>query len=512
MSDVDVSPESGDNEDAFEQALQDSQKWALNKMGWKFGEENKGMSTEAGIAWFNKNFFSISEGHKIRFYRDTRAMRLVGMETQIDWEMAPLKVWSCTVDKNGNDKWKDAPLYKTWKYNFDRRYYSEGFELCTDPKKRTPGTYNIWKGFAVKGEQGQWPLMRSHIREVLANGDAALDEYIVKWAAWSLQHPGTPPKVAIVFRGAEGVGKGMFCDAMTNIFGPAHGLRLQNMNQFTGKFNAHLRNVCLLFVDEAHTVEKEHEGALKGLISESRMIIEGKGVDAIPADNHLHNLMASNEKWAVPVSDESRRFVICDVPKTRKGQPDYFNAIGAELYADGKSVPGAGLKAMIYDLLNMDIKGWHPEKDRVETEALHMQRTRSSSDAEKHVMSWLDTGELPSGVCRKFERKVAKKDLKKAKFIDYTRIHMESMMKYLLPFLKNKPNPVDMADLLRRMGCVNKSINGISFWKVPELQAARTAWSVKNPWDGSIKHWCNTEKEVDNEAFGKDSDDYSGTV
>ena len=50
--------------------------------------------------------------------------------------------------------------------------------------------------------------MKHHIAEVLAAGDPASLEYIMKWSAWTVQNPGERAEAALVFRGGKGSGKG----------------------------------------------------------------------------------------------------------------------------------------------------------------------------------------------------------------------------------------------------------------------------------------------------------------
>lgn len=61
--------------------------------------------------------------------------------------------------------------------------------------------------------------MQAHIRDVLADGDQEAEGYILNWAAWAVQNPGKRAEAALVFRGDEGTGKGVFLHALREIFG-----------------------------------------------------------------------------------------------------------------------------------------------------------------------------------------------------------------------------------------------------------------------------------------------------
>jgi hypothetical protein len=51
------------------------------------------------------------------------------------------------------------------------------------------GRLNLWRGWGVPPEAGDWSLMRQHLVEVIAAGNAEAAEYILNWLAWAVQHP-----------------------------------------------------------------------------------------------------------------------------------------------------------------------------------------------------------------------------------------------------------------------------------------------------------------------------------
>jgi Family of unknown function (DUF5906) len=102
---------------------------------------------------------------------------------------------------------------------------------------------------------------------------------------------------------------------MCRIFGQ-HAVHISSADHLAGRFNAHLRDACLLFADESYWPgDKRAEGTLKRLITEPDLLIEPKGRDAVTARNMLHVMMASNEDWIVPAGEHERRFAVFDVSK-----------------------------------------------------------------------------------------------------------------------------------------------------------------------------------------------------
>lgn len=337
------------------------------------------------VSAINRDYFAATEGGRVTYYREEPDGSVTPMNAEaFAFELATRKVE--LTDAKGNSR--EVPAIEVWKRSPRRRFYPRGFVL--DPTfTRDEGRYNLWRGFGVREEPGDWSLIRAHVEDVLAGGDSTLADYIIRWTAWKFQNPGAVPRVALAFRGEEGVGKGFYLNGLGIIFGH-HALRVHNMNGVSGRFNAHMRHLCYLFADEVSVVDEEQEGALKGIITEPRLPIEGKGKDIIQAENHLAVAMASNRKWMIPAGVGARRFAVFSVSDKRKGDADYFSRLFAQANAGGWA-------AMLHDLRRMELGTWHPEAHRPNTEALADQQLRSLRGLERIVADFLLSGEVPCG-------------------------------------------------------------------------------------------------------------------
>jgi hypothetical protein len=225
-----------------------------------------------------------------------------------------------------------------------RRYH----DLVFNPggPRETTNQLNLWRGFGVKAKAGKWPLMRAHMREVMAAGIEEQDSCNFRWMTWAVQNPGQQAEVALVFRGLKGTGKGTLGIALCRIFGP-HGLQIANKKHLIGSFNMQMSQCSFLFADEAYWPgDKEGEGALKRLITEPTLTIEPKGLDLFTVPNNLRVMIAGNEEWITPASSDERRFAVNEVTADRKGDLAHFNALYAELSY-------GGLAAMLHDLLGL---------------------------------------------------------------------------------------------------------------------------------------------------------------
>ncbi len=241
-----------------------------------------------------------------------------------------------------------APISKVWLESPKRRQY-EGIVFA--PGQDIPGFYNLFRGLAVEPAKGDWSLMRNHIREVIASGNEKVYRYLINWKARLVQDPGGERSgTSVVMRGRQGTGKGCFASQFGEIFG-SHFLHITNPTHLVHRFNQHLKDALLVFVDEGIWAgDKTAEGILKGMVTEKYFMCEPKGKDAFPVKNHVHLIIASNSQWVVPAGLEERRFMVLDVSDKYIQDKDYFKDIFHQMDHGGR-------EAMLYDLLEMDISG-----------------------------------------------------------------------------------------------------------------------------------------------------------
>ncbi len=280
----------------------------------------------------------------------------------------------------------------TWWINHPQRRQYDGVLFDPTPNAQHDGMYNLWRGWAVTPRRGDWSKMRALVREVLCAGDQASYDYVMKWMAHMVQHPARPAEVAMVFKGSKGSGKGTFCRALTELAGK-HGRHVTSPEHFTGRFNEHLADTIVLFVDEGFWAgDKKAEGQLKGLITEKSMSYEGKGKPIFEGPNQLHVVMASNEDWVVPATHDERRFAVFEADDSAAKAFRHFAALNDE---DGPERDRM-LSAMLYDLMHMELSDWHPRKDIPQTRALVDQKIEGfrKSPLDAWWFSCLENGEV----------------------------------------------------------------------------------------------------------------------
>lgn len=382
-------------------------------------------------------------------------------------------------DSKGNPT-EEAKQIGTYWLKWSRRRSYEGIDLVPGAPDLLPNGYlNLWRGFSVSAVAGLgpdgaparwagWRRMQHHIVDVLASGDVASADYIVRFAAWAVQHPGERAEVALVFRGGKGSGKGSFANLLVRLFG-VHGLQIFSSKHLVGAFNGHLRNCILLFADEAFWAgDRQGESTLKGMLTERALMIEQKGVDAVAWKNRLHVIMAANADWVVPASHDERRFAMFDVSAKQIGNLEYFKALHDEMQA-------GGLSAMLHDLLAYDLGTWHP-RQVPQTEALRAQKERSLDPRYEWWESVLQAGQWPAAPDTQGR-------ISASVLIDIARAQSPKLRDISV---------TAFGRFLREQGGAGLHTKNGNCWKLPELVKGREAWERKFgkwPWRNEAEMW-----------------------
>lgn len=285
------------------------------------------------------------------------------------------------VDDRGKPRF--VPVGQFWLQHPERRQY-DGIVFA--PNAEVPGQFNLWRGFAVEPQPGEWSRMQEHLYEVICAGNATHFDYVKAWLAFGVQHPERRAEVALTLRGGRGTGKGALAREYGALFGQ-HYLQIANARHLTGNFNAHLQDAVVLFADEAFWAgDKAGEAVLKMLITEEHLVIERKGRDVVLARNLLHIIVASNNDWVVPAGVDERRFCVLDVDDGRQQDHAYFAALAAQMDAGGRA-------AMLHDLLHHDCAAVNL-RAAPQTEALRQQKVLSLHPHERWLLDKLMSGRL----------------------------------------------------------------------------------------------------------------------
>ena len=294
-----------------------------------------------------------------------------------------------------NRRWLDhknnlRPVFQTWFTHHQRLTYTGLTFIPAAPGKTAtfnPAWFNQWAGWSIEPKPSDCSLFWEHVLTNICGNSRDHFEWVKAWCANLVQHPETPSWTAIVLRGPQGTGKGIFAQAIGYLCGTAFA-HIKSAEALTSRFNSVLENIIFAFVDEAFWAgNKQAESILKGLVTEYLLSIEKKGIDRYDVPNRLHLVVASNESWVVPAGPLERRFAVFDVNPSRREDHVYFEAVLEQLR-------NGGYAALLHELATYDLKtGPNPRKAPT-TDALNEQKQLSADP----VLSWwywcLDRGAL----------------------------------------------------------------------------------------------------------------------
>lgn len=248
------------------------------------------------------------------------------------------------------------------------------------------GVYNLWRGFSVEPRDGDFSLFVEHLKENVCSGDMRYYNYLIRWMARAVQYPASPGEVAFVMRGSKGVGKSIVATIFGRLFG-RHYLHIANPSHLVGNFNAHLRDVLVLFADEAFFAgDRKHESVLKMLVTEDSIPIEAKGVDVETYPNYVHLIMAANDPHVIRATGDERRYFVLEVGEGKKQHKGFFSKMWDQ-------INNGGLEGLLFHLQNLDLTDFQV-RDVPETEALHTQKLLSLGMDEEWWYRKLQDGRL----------------------------------------------------------------------------------------------------------------------
>jgi hypothetical protein len=292
------------------------------------------------------------------------------------------KITITQFNAKGNPVLKEYTEAEVWMGAEERRECIRGMGFFPDKPLWHDGYVNIWKGWGVKPEPGNWEMFNMHIKHILCGGDEELHTYVLDWVADIIQDPMNPKGTAIVMHGKEGTGKGTFCELVGKIVGRDHYKHVTNERHLTGNFNYHLMDGLLVFADEVvYGGSRSTAGILKSMVTEKQLVCERKGIDSFMYDNRSRLCVASNEDWFIPAGPESRRWLVLEVDDSKANDRNYFKLLYEQMEEQG------GLQAMMHDLLEREITSNLTKA--IETEALEIQRSIYKATGDS-VDIWLD--------------------------------------------------------------------------------------------------------------------------
>lgn len=272
--------------------------------------------------------------------------------------------------------------WKEWKTRATRKVVRLK-EVGFDPTESDPTIRcNLWGGWPTAPNAGKCDAILEMLEYMCSAENNARDvnQWVLKWLAYPIQHYGAKMKTALIFHGPQGVGKNLFFEAIMGIYGP-YG-RIVDQAAIEDKFNDWASKKLFLIGDEVvarqelfHTKNK-----LKGFITGEWIRINPKNVAAHDERNHVNIVFLSNERQPLVLEKDDRRFTVVWTPE--KLPRDFYNDVSAELKAGGAA-------ALHHYLLSLDLGDFRPWTEPPMTTAKADLIAISLDSVERFVADWM---------------------------------------------------------------------------------------------------------------------------
>lgn len=233
------------------------------------------------------------------------------------------------------------------------------------------------------------PFLR-HVALILP--DVNDQRILIEYLAHNVRFPGHKVPWAPLIQSAEGVGKNVFKQTMRHVIDNQYFYepKAKQLNESGSKFNAWMGERLFFLVDEIKTDDKrDMVETLKPFVTETKLEIEGKGLNQKMGDTPGNWLFFSNHKDAIPIHANGRRFAILysaiqnlNDLVDRGMNEQYFNWLYGWLGDEQNGGHKNGLKIVANYLLNYPIEcGAIPMRAPI---------TSSTADALIESRSWLE--------------------------------------------------------------------------------------------------------------------------
>lgn len=259
-------------------------------------------------------------------------------------------------------------------------------------------TCNLWGGWPTKPVAGSCECLLELLEYLCSEEDNPREvfQWVLKWLAYPIQHPGAKMQTAILMHGPEGTGKNTFFGAVRAIYGVYAGIfdQVQLESQFNGWASGKLFMIGNEVVTRAELYHQQ--GRLKNMITEREWQVNEKHLPTRIERNHCNFVFLSNRIDIAKLDKDDRRYCVIWTPP----------ALSETFYREAAVELAAGGAAALHDyLLKLDLGDFDahakPPLTRSKRELINL----SSDSVDRFFDEWrgghLD--DVPFAPCRSLQ-------------------------------------------------------------------------------------------------------------
>ncbi len=267
-------------------------------------------------------------------------------------------------------------LYRAWMEHPERKVVRLD-EVGFDPGGKDPNIKcNLWAGWPTQPAQGSCENLLDLLGYMCSREgkrSQELYDWVLRWIAYPIQHPGAKMRTALVVHGPQGTGKNLLFESIMQIYG-RYG-RIIDQAAVEDKYNDWASCKLFLIADEviARSELYHIKNKLKSLITGEWIRINPKHVKAYDERNHVNMVFLSNERMPVVLEEDDRRHCVIWTPPALSKQ--FYDTVKQEI-ANG------GIAALHHYLLHLDLSGFDehtkPPMTDAKAELIHLSRDTAS--------------------------------------------------------------------------------------------------------------------------------------
>jgi Primase C terminal 2 (PriCT-2)/Family of unknown function (DUF5906)/Bifunctional DNA primase/polymerase, N-terminal len=227
--------------------------------------------------------------------------------------------------------------------------------------------------------------VKAHIAHLVANERE--QRMLLDWLSWVVQNPGKHVNYAVLLQGVEGDGKSFFAELMRAVMGVSNVTMLNAHSVVNSTFTDWAYGQCLACLEEVRIVgtkgrdKWEAVNKIKPFITNNVVEIHPKGRAVMNVTNTTSYMLFSNYKDALPLDENSRRYLVLfskwqrkeDIRDFKSENPSYYE----RLYTTLNESPGA-LRQWLLE--HEQEASFNPRGDAPDTSALKVMINKSKPE------------------------------------------------------------------------------------------------------------------------------------